>query len=58
MKIYQILDNVLKEAANKQDGVDAVARQGTKEIIITAGVAGMREAVNMIRKALLNKAKP
>ena len=58
MKIYEILDNVLKEAANKQDAVDAVARQGAKEIIITAGVAGMREAVHMIREALLNETKP
>lgn len=48
----QVLDAVLAEANKRQDIVDATSPQGLKECLITAGVAGMREAVTMILAAM------
>ncbi len=51
-RLMEALDNVVKEANRKQDRVDAIAHQGIKEVLIAAGVAGMREAVGIIRAAI------
>ena len=53
--VAEAIRQVRVEANRKQTEVDAVRIQGAKEIIITAGVAGMREAATIMESLL---AKP
>ncbi len=50
--IAEAIRQIRVEANRKQAEVDAVRIQGAKEVIITAGVAGMREAATIMESLL------
>ncbi len=53
--IDESIRQIRVEANRKQAEVDAVRTQGMREVLITAGVAGMREAATIMESLL---AKP